>query len=279
MWSVILLTVVLSFEYVATTKTNTRNGPSVRRDTTLPFIFDCIVLGGGIGGSVVANRLSGSGQYTVLLLEAGTNVENEPSVSIPHNWISNVASSLDRNDFMGPNEPVVRYGWGERRLSSGKALGGTSAINGQVYVRGNPLDYDIWAEQVGTDWNYQNILPYFKRVETSSRFATNPTYHGNTGPLHLGPGGFEPAEDMLIVQACQAANMTFVEDWNGAEQITSPFGSVGFHEFTIFNGTRQSAFDAYIRPVLNRNNLWVQDSSLVSKVNFNVSTKRAISVD
>jgi choline dehydrogenase len=85
MWSVILLTVVLSFEYVATTKTNTRNGPSVRRNTTLPVTFDYIVLGGGIGGSVVANRLSGSGQYTVLLLEAGTNVENEPSVSIPHN--------------------------------------------------------------------------------------------------------------------------------------------------------------------------------------------------
>ncbi|CAF3636780.1 unnamed protein product [Rotaria sordida] len=279
MWSVVLLTVVLSFEYAATTKTNTRNGPSVRRNTSLPSIFDYIVLGGGIGGSVVANRLSASSQYTVLLLEAGTNVEDELSVSIPRNWMSNIPSSLSRNDLMGPNEPVVTYDISKRRLSSGKTLGGTSTINTQMYVRGNSLDYDIWAKQVGADWNYQNLLPYFKRVETSPRYAKNPTYHGSTGPLRLSPGGYEPPEDMLIVQACQALNMTFVEDWNGAQQIISPFGSVGFHEFTILNGTRQTAFGAYIRPVLNRNNLWVQDSSLVSKVNFDVSKRRAISVD
>ena len=148
-----------------------------------------------------------------------------------------------------------------------------------MYVRGNPSDYDLWAEQVGTDWNYENVLPYFKRVETSSRYNTNPTYHGNTGPLHLSPGGYEPAEDMRLVQACQALNMTFVEDWNGAQQILSPLGSVGFHEFTIFNGARQTAFGAYIRPVLNRSNLWVQDSSFSSKINFDTSNKRAISVD
>jgi choline dehydrogenase len=279
MWSVVLLTVVLSFEYVATNKTNMRNGPSVRRNSSLPSTFDFIILGGGIGGSVVANRLSASGQYTVLLLEAGTNVENEPSVSIPYNSNSNLLSSLDRGYMMGPNEPVVRYDIRQRYLPSGRALGGTSTINAQLYVRGNPLDYDIWAKQVGSDWNYQNLLPYFKRAETSPRYATNPTYHGNTGPLHLGPGGYEPAEDMLIVQACQALNMTFVDDWNGAQQITSSLGSVGFHEFTNFNGIRQTAFGAYIRPVLNRNNLWVQDSSLVSKINFDISKKRAISVD
>ncbi|CAF1376200.1 unnamed protein product [Adineta steineri] len=280
MWSLILVTAILfSFEHVATAKTNTRNGPSVRRNTSLLLTFDYIILGGGVGGSVVANRLSASGQYTVLLLEAGTNVEDEPLVSIPKNWLQNVESSLNRNDLIGPNEPVVTYDRTKRQLSGGKALGGTSTINAQMYVRGNPLDYDKWAEQVGADWNYQNLLPYFKRVETSPRYSINPAYHGNTGPLHLSPGGYAPATDMLIVQACQALNMTFVEDWNGAQQITSPLGSVGFHEYTIFNGTRQTAFGAYIRPVLNRNNLWVQDSSLVSKVNFDVSRKRAISVD
>lgn len=279
MWSTIILIVMLLYEYGATPETNMRNGPNVRRNTSLPAAFDYIVLGGGIGGSVTTNRLSASGQYTVLLLEAGTYVENDPLVFIPRNWDRTVGSSIDRKDLMGPNEPVVAFDLGKRHLPSGKALGGTSTINTEMYVRGDPLDYDRWAEQVGTHWNYENLLPYFKRVETSSRYATNPNYHGNSGPLHLGPGGHEPIEDMLLVQACQALNMTFVEDWNGAQQITSPVGSVGFHEFTIFNGTRQTAFGAYILPVLNRNNLWVQDSSLVFKVNFDVSKKRAISVD
>ncbi|CAF3674044.1 unnamed protein product [Rotaria sp. Silwood1] len=199
-------------------------------------------------------------------------------VSIPYHWDITVGSSLDRNDLIGPNEPVVTYNFNGRQLASGKALGGTSTINAEMYVRGHSLDYDRWAEQVGDEWNYANVLQYFKRAETSSRYATNPDYHGNTGPLHISSGGYEPVEDELLVRACQAFNITFVNDWNGAQQITSPLGSIGFHELTIFNGTRQTAFGSYIQPILNRSNLWIQDSSLVTKINFN-NYKQATSVD
>ncbi|CAF2582992.1 unnamed protein product [Rotaria sp. Silwood2] len=268
----------LYVQFCISSRTNVRNRPSVRRDSMLPSTFDYIVLGAGSGGSVVANRLSASGHYNVLLLEEGTNVEDDPLVSIPYNWDITVGSSLDRNDLVGPNEPIVRYDFNKRQLPSGKALGGTSTINAQMYVRGNFFDYDRWAEQVGDDWNYTNVLQYFKRAETSSRYAMNPDYHGNTGPLHITAGGYEPVEDELLVRACQALSIPFVDDWNGAQQITSPVGSVGFLELTIFNGTRQTAFGSYIQPILKRNNLWVQDSSLITKINFN-NYKRATSVN
>jgi choline dehydrogenase len=277
LWLIVCLIVVLYFQS-SDCRTNVRNRPSVRRLDKLPSTFDYIILGGGTGGSVVANRLSASGHFKVLLLEEGTNVEDDPLVSVPYNWATTVGSYLDRNDLIGPKEPMVTYSLKNRPLASGRALGGTSTINTEMYVRGNPLDYDKWADQVGNDWNYTNVLPYFKRAETSSRYATNPIYHGNMGPLHIGPGGYEPVEDELLVRACQALNITFIDDWNGAEQINSPIGSVGFQELTIFNGTRQTAFGSYIQPVLNRTNLWVQDSSFVTKINFN-NNKRATSIN
>ncbi|CAF3437230.1 unnamed protein product [Rotaria sp. Silwood1] len=247
--TVVFWIAALCFQFYISSKTNVRNRPSVRRDSILPSTFDYIVLGGGIGGSVVANRLSASGHYNVLLLEEGTNVEDDPLVSIPYNWDITVGSSLDRNDLIGPNEPIVTFDFNKRQLPSGKALGGTSTINTMMYVRGNSLDYDRWAEQVGDDWNYTNLLQYFRRAETSSRYAMNPEYHGSTGPLHISSGGYEPVEDQLLVRACQSLNITFVDDWNGAQQITSPIGSVGFHELTIFNGIRQTAFCSYIQPI------------------------------
>ena len=274
--SVWLCIVLIFVKYASTANINRLN---IRRHTSLPSRFDFIIVGGGTSGSVVANRLSASGEYTVLLLEAGRHVEDESLVSIPYNWDKTVGSSFDRNDLMDSDEPFVTYDLNKRHLSSGKALGGTSTINTEMYIRGNPLDFDLWAEQVGNDWNYTNLLPYFKRIETSSRYQTNPDYHGDKGPLHLSSGGYEPAEDMLLVNACLALNMTFIDDWNGAQQINSPSGSVGFHEFTIFNGTRQTAFSAYILPVLDRSNLWVQDSSFVSKINFDSTTKRAVNVN
>lgn len=272
----VLAAVLLAYPNEAI-RTNVRNGPSVRREGVLPASFDYVVLGGGIGGSVVANRLSASGRYTVLLLEEGTQAEDDPTVSIPFRWDTTVGSRLDRNDLMAPVEPIVTYDLNKRHLASGKALGGTSTINTQMYVRGNSLDYDLWAQQVGDEWNSTNVLEYFTRAETSSRYATNPQYHGDAGPLHIGPGGYEPVEDELLVRACQALNISFIDDWNGAEQINSPRGSVGFHELTVFNGTRQTAFGSYIQPILNRANLWVQDASFVTKINFDTE-KRATSV-
>ncbi|CAF2033687.1 unnamed protein product [Rotaria magnacalcarata] len=94
-WTVVFLINALCFQYVIGSRTNVRNRPSVRRTTKLPSTFDYIVLGGGTGGSVVANRLSASGHYNVLLLEEGTNVEDDPMVSIPYNWDITVGSSLD----------------------------------------------------------------------------------------------------------------------------------------------------------------------------------------
>jgi choline dehydrogenase-like flavoprotein len=147
-----------------------------------------------------------------------------------------------------------------------------------MYVRSDPLNYDNWAAMGNSGWSYNDVLHFFKRAETSSRYASNPSYHGNSGPLVLTQGYLTRPEDELLIQAAQNQGLTFVDDWNGTPQITSSAGYVGYHEFTIFNATRQNSWMNFLRPNLNRDNLYVQDSSFALKINFN-SNKKAVSVD
>jgi choline dehydrogenase len=212
-----------------------------------------------------------------LVIEAGTVVDDMDVVKIPINWENTPGTPMDYNDLIQPGE-IANFDITKRHLSAGKALGGTSNLNSEMYVRGNPDDYNTWAALGATGWTYAEVLPHFKNVETSSRYASNPAYHGNSGPLHVGPGGWLPDQDNLLVQAAANIGIPFNPDWNGAQQILSSNGSSGFHELTIWNGTRQEAFGSFLRPILSRPNLWVMDSASVRRVRFN-NQKQAVAVE
>lgn len=243
--------------------TRTGPAPTIRRSGKLPSKFDFIIVGAGTAGCVVANRLSANPRVNVLVIEAGGYYDDVDLVSIPINWDLTPYSPLDWSMLNEGIEPVVSFGDDQKHIAAGKALGGTTVINTMMYVRGNHEDYNAWNMP---GWSYEEVLPFFKKAETSPRYYEQPdgqTYHGNNGPIKIGPSGWQPQEDMLLVEAANNAGLPFNPDWNGASQI-----GVGFHEHTIDNGKRVTSFGSYLKPVLNRKNLWVMDRSLVHRIIF-----------
>lgn len=230
----------------------------------LPKKFDFIVIGTGPAGSAIANRLSANPKIEVLVIEAGTSQEDTDLLQIPINWDQTPFSPFDYSYLNSGLETKVNWDGGKRHVAAGKALGGTTAINTMMYVRGNKLDYDQSWNMPG--WRYKDVLPFFKKIESSTRYFTAPNgtfYHGKDGPLKIGPGGWEPVEDEAIVQTAINGGLPFTPDWNGETQI-----GVGFHECTIHQGVRQTAFAAYLKPILGRKNLWIMDHSFAQRILF-----------
>jgi choline dehydrogenase len=253
---------------------------SPRRGGHLPHSFDFIVIGSGPGGSPVAARLSENPNYNVLLLEKGSDMSNYDTVNAPRHWDITTTSQADRVTMVDiHNEPVVSWTEYEGRVSLGVGLGGTSLINSQVIVRGNANDYDRWATLYNaTGWSYNEVLPFFKKLENNpTKYALNPDYHGNSGPLHVSPGSEHYSQDQALVNAAVAAGFPYNPDHNGPQQITSTRGSISYHDLAIDGGMRQSAYQSYILPNLNRPNLWVYDSAFVTKINFD-DHNRVVSV-
>lgn len=144
-----------------------------------------------------------------------------------------------------------------------------------MFVHGNSIDYDNWGAQ-NPGWSFQDILPFFKRLENSDRYSTNPFYHGNDGPVHATNAVWAPPEDELLIQAAfnSQLRLPFNPDYNGAQQIGS-----AFHQHSIFNGRRVTSYNAYIKPVRDvRNNLYIASRSQALKLHFD-SHKRAVAVD
>jgi len=239
----------------------------VRKSGSLPNSFDFVIVGGGTAGCVLANRLSANPKNKVLLIESGGVGDNTLLTQIPVNWDETPFSPFDHGYI---NEGLEKLNWdgGKRHVAAGKGLGGTTLINTMMWVRGNRLDYDSWGVP---GWSYNEVLPYFKRVETSHRY-NNPDgayYHGNQGPVHVGPSGWEPEEDFRLVEAANAWGLPFNPDWNGENQI-----GVGFHQHTIHNGVRVTAFSAYLQPILKRKNLYIMDNSDAHKINLKTAAKK-----
>lgn len=230
--------------------------------------FDFVIAGAGSAGCVLANRLSENPANRVLLLEAGPE-DKSTLIHMPagvasllttrnaHNWGFETEGSpklYNRRDF-----------W-----PRGKGLGGSSSINGMVYIRGHARDYDHW-RQLGLDgWSFADVLPYFKKSETNEAGADD--FRGGSGPLHVSNASKSSPLYGVAVEAGRQAGYKVTNDFNGEQQ-----EGFGFFQLTIRNGKRCSAAAAYLTPVRNRPNLQVITGAMICRVLFD--GKRAIGIE
>jgi choline dehydrogenase len=206
---------------------------------------DYVIVGSGSAGSALAARLSEDGRYTVLVLEYGGS-DAGPFIQMPAALAWPMSMKRYNWGYLSEPEPNLN----NRRITAprGKVIGGSSSINGMVYVRGSAEDFDTWDELGATGWAYADVLPYFKRQENSKGGQAG--WRGTDGPLHVQRG---PAKNPLVrafVEAGREAGFETTEDYNGEKQ-----EGFGLMEQTIHEGKRWSAASAYLKPALKRPNV------------------------
>ena len=223
---------------------------------TLNDRYDYIIVGAGSAGCVLANRLTESGQHTVLLLESGGRDTNR-WIHIP---IGFGKVMFDREvNWMFETEPEPRMNGRNIKVPRGRVLGGSSSINGLLYVRGQREDFDDWRDLGNPGWGYADCLPYFKKSEDQARGADD--WHGVGGPLSVSDvKDRHPLADSFI-EAGEAAGIPRNRDFNGASQ-----EGVGYFQGTARKGLRCSAAVAYLRPAMRRSNLEVITHAHASRV-------------
>ena len=232
--------------------------------------YDFIIIGGGSAGSALANRLSADPGTRVLVLEAGRpDYPWDVFIHMPAALTFPIGSKFYDWGYESEPEPFMNG----RRIyhARGKVLGGSSSINGMIFQRGNPMDYQRWGADPGmADWDYAHCLPYFKRMETC--LAGGDEFRGTAGPLILERGSATNPLFTAFFEAVQEAGYALTSDVNGYRQ-------EGFAPFdrTIHRGRRLSAARAYLHPVLNRPNLTVLTRAFVTRILFDGT--RAVGVE
>jgi len=210
---------------------------------------DFVIIGSGSAGGAMAARLSEDGKHSVIVLEFGGSdfgplIQMPAALSYPMN--------MPRYDWGFRSEPEPHLGGRTLGVPRGKVIGGSSSINGMVYVRGHANDYDNWAESGAAGWGYADVVPYFKRMENwhPGPHGGDPDRRGNAGPLHVTRGKRDNPLFKTFVEAGKQAGFELTDDYNGEKQ--EGFGPM---EQTVWQGRRWSVANAYLKPALKRTNL------------------------
>ncbi len=218
--------------------------------------FDYIIVGAGSAGCVLANRLTEDGRYTVLLLEYGGS-DNSLFIRMPA--ALSIPMNKPRYNWFYETEPEPNLNHRRLHTPRGKVLGGSSSINGLVYARGNPLDFETWKQEGADGWGWADVLPYFRRAET--RAEGGDAYRGDSGPLQTSYGCGQNPLYRAWIDAGKQAGYPETADCNGFQQ--EGFGRM---DMTVHRGRRCSTAVAYLKPAMRRTNLEVRTHALVAKV-------------
>jgi choline dehydrogenase len=227
---------------------------------------DYVIVGAGSAGCALAYRLSEDGRNQVLVLEYG-GTDFGPLIQMPAAF--SIPMNMGLYDWGYRTEPEPHLGGRLLATPRGKVIGGSSSINGMVFVRGHPMDYDSWEEAGANGWAFRNVLPYFKRMETAHYGEEG--WRGTDGPLHVTRGTLSNRLYHAFTDAGIEAGYSFTADYNGSKQ--EGFGPM---EMTVWNGRRWSAANAYLRPALKRPNVTLATGVLAERIVFD--GRRAIGV-
>jgi choline dehydrogenase len=221
-------------------------------------VFDYVIVGAGSAGCVLANRLSADGAASVLSLEYGGS-DRSPLIQMPAALA--IPLNMPRYDWGYHTEPEPHLDGRRLHTPRGKVLGGSSSINGLVYVRGNACDFEHWQELGARGWSYRDVLPYFRRAESFAGGADD--YRGGSGELHTRYGPLANPLYQTWLEAARQAGYPHTNDVNGYQQ--EGFGRM---EMTVQAGRRWSAANAYLRPALGRHNLTVRTHARATRIEF-----------
>lgn len=230
--------------------------------------YDYIVVGAGSAGCVMANRLSENSTFPVLLLEAGP-IDKTPFANIPGAFAYFMFSRKYNWRYESAVKNDIRHGK-PMFCPRGKMLGGSSSINGMIYIRGHKSDYDRWQDLGNKGWGFNDLLPYFKKSENNVRGGDE--FHGDSGPLYVSDAVSSYSIDDCFIEGSRQAGFPLNNDFNGKN-----FEGAGYYQFTLKDGERCSAANAYLKPIAKRKNLHIECEATVNKVIF--KDKRAIGVE